>query len=381
MDAIQKLLSRGVEEVIVREHLERALRAGKKLRVKLGIDPTAPDLHLGHTVVLRKLREFQDLGHKVVLIIGDFTAQIGDPSGRSEERKPLSEKEIRANLRHYLAQAGKVVNVRRAEIRRNSEWHRRRGLRGLLELTRLTTVQQVMKRDDFEKRLRANMDISVLETLYPLLQGYDSVAVKSDVELGGTDQTFNLLMGRRVERAFRMPEQDILTVPLLEGIDGVRKMSKSYGNAVALTEKPATMFGKLMAIPDALTAKYFTLLTDRDVPKGLSARDEKLALAETIVGEYHSPAAARRAREEFLRVFSRREAPAAAPPLKVPKKRIWIIDLLLLAGIPSKSEARRLIVNGAVSINHAAKRDPQEILALHHGDLIRLGKHRFFKIL
>jgi tyrosyl-tRNA synthetase len=285
---IETILSRGTEQIIMRDHLENALRSGTSLRVKLGIDPTSPDLHLGHTVVLRKLQQFQELGHTIVLIIGDFTARIGDPSGRSETRKILTEKEIQKNLKNYLAQASKVVNVKKAEVRYNSEWHEKKGLAALLELARATTIQQILKREDFQKRLETDSEISLLETLYPILQGYDSVAVRADVELGGTDQIFNLLMGRRVQRYFKMKEQDIVTAPLIEGLDGTKKMSKSYGNAIGIAETPKEMFGKVMAIPDSLIEKYFTLLTDVDIPKNSDPYKSKMFLAETIVEMYHS---------------------------------------------------------------------------------------------
>ncbi len=378
---MQKALTRGVEDIHVRTHLEAALRSGRKLRVKLGIDPTSPDLHLGHTVVLRKLRQFQDLGHKAVLIIGDFTAQIGDPSGRSETRKPLEEAEVKQNLKTYLAQAGKVIDLKHVETRFNSEWHQAKGLSALLTLAGTATVQQILKRDDFEKRFEEDSDISILETLYPLLQGYDSVAVKADVELGGTDQTFNLLMGRQVQRRFGMPEQDVVTVPLIEGTDGVKKMSKSYKNYIALTETPGEMFGKLMRVPDALLPKYFETLTDFEPPHSAGPREQKLFLAEAVVGMYHTPAAARAAREDFIRVFSRGEAPARVPELRVAKPSVNILELLLEAGIPSRSEARRLVEQGGIEIDDVLKRDPLEVVALRGGEVLKIGKHRFFKLL
>ncbi|MDO8557557.1 MAG: tyrosine--tRNA ligase [Candidatus Jorgensenbacteria bacterium] len=375
---IETVLSRGVEEIIDRSSLEKKLASEKTLRVKLGIDPTSPDIHLGHTVVLRKLRQFQDLGHKVVLIIGDFTAQIGDPSGKSETRPALSKDEVERNFKKYLKQAGKVIDIKKAEVFYNSAWYEK-GIQPFLKLTRSATIQQVLKRDDFEKRMRGGNDISVLEILYPLFQGYDSVMVKADVELGGTDQKFNLLMGRRVQRSFGMPEQDVLTVPLIEGTDGVRKMSKSYGNYIALDDEPNDMFGKIMAVPDGLVAKYFTTLTDIDAPKNLGARDAKMLLAETIISEYHSSKDAKGAREEWIRVFSKKETPDDVAELKVSKK-ISVIDLLIKAGIESKSEARRLIEQGGVTIGDETKKDPAEVLNLRSGTILKIGKRRFFRI-
>jgi len=386
----KKILERGVEEIIDKNHLETALKSGKKLRVKLGIDPTAPDIHLGHTVVLRKLRQFQDASHKAVLIIGDFTAQIGDPSGHAEARRPLSEKEVKTNLKKYLVQAGKVINIKKAEIRYNSEWHKKKGLKVMLGLAKAATIQQVLKREEFQKRMKAGSDISVLEILYPLFQGYDSVAVKADVELGGTDQKFNLLMGRRVQRYFNLPEQDIILLPLIEGTDGVRKMSKSYGNYIGLDEKPREMFGKIMSIPDSLIQKYFIALTDIDPPKNLRPRDQKLLLAETIVKMYHGKNAAGKAKENFVKVFSRKELPKNLPQLKLKTsakggsasggKNYKLIELLIRAGVPSKSEARRLILQKAVEINGAVKTDPNEKLNLHGGEVLKIGKKKFFKI-
>ena len=270
---IRKILTHGVEEIIVKEHLEKALKSGKKLRVKLGIDPTAPDLHLGHTVPLIKLGQFQRAGHKIVLIIGDFTATIGDPSSRTEARKSLSERQVKSNMKKYIDYAGKIIDVKKTEIRHNSEWLKSGGVKLFLELAKGASIQQILKREDFRKRLALGNDVSVLESLYPLFQGYDSVAVKADVEIGGRDQKLNLLMGRRIQRSFGMPEQDIMTFPLIEGTDGVRKMSKSYGNYVALDEKPNEMFGKLMTIPDSLVKKYFEALTDTDSPRNLKPRD------------------------------------------------------------------------------------------------------------
>lgn len=374
------LLNRAVEEIIDKRHLEQALKSGHKLRVKLGIDPTAPDIHLGHTVPLCKLKQFQDLGHKIVLIIGDFTAQIGDPSGRSETRRVLTEKEVKTNLKKYLQQAGKIIDVKKAEVRYNSEWYKKGGLKLLLELAKKISVQQILERDDFQKRIKEGNEISLLEEIYPLLQGYDSVAVRADVEIGGTDQKFNMLMGRRVQRAFGVPEQNIITLQLIEGTDGVRKMSKSYGNYIAVDEKPDEMFGKVMSIPDNLIDKYFILLTDIDQPKNLGPRDAKLLLAGTIVSMYHSPAIAKKAGENFIKVFSKKELPENLPRLKLKTENLKLTELLFQAGVPSKSEARRLILQKAVEIDGAVKTDPNEKLNLRGGEVLKIGKRKFFKI-
>ncbi len=379
MDNIEKLLKRGVDEIIVEDHLKKELESGRKLRVKLGIDPTSPDLHLGHTVVLRKLKQFQELGHKIVLIIGDFTGQIGDPSGRSESRVPLSENEIKGHMKDYLDQAGKVIDVKKTEVRYNSEWHEKDGLKKMLELMRSATVQQILKREDFQKRLSEDAEISLLETVYPLLQGYDSVAIKADIELGGTDQKFNLLVGRRVQRHFGMAEQDIMTVPLIEGTDGVKKMSKSYGNYIGLNDEPNDMFGKIMAIPDVLIEKYFTYLTDIDQPKDLGPYESKMLLAETIVEMYHLKKS-KKAKEEFINAFSKNEIPANIPELKVKNKEINIIDLLIQSGVESRSEARRLVEQGAIEIGGEIKRDYKEDLILAGGEILKRGKRNFFRI-
>ncbi len=374
-----RILAQGIEEIIEKENLETILASGKKLRVKFGIDPTAPDLHLGHMVPLRKLRQFQDAGHQAVLIIGDFTALIGDPSGRSETRPPLTKKEIQMNEKRYLTQAGKVIDIAHCEIRHNSEWLNT-SVSQMLELQKAVTVQQLLHRADFKKRMANEEDISVLEMLYPLLQGYDSVAVKADVEIGGTDQKFNLLMGRRVQRHFGMPEQNVIMTPLIEGIDGVRKMSKSLNNAIGIDEAPNEMFGKLMAIPDALMPKYFTLLTDREMPMDRAPRDAKMILARTITALYHDTESAEKAEKYFIDVFSKKQAPDAMPELKIENEKTKVIDLIIAAGGKSKSEARRLIEQGGVKINNEIKKDPEEMVTIMSGVVLHIGKRQFFKL-
>jgi tyrosyl-tRNA synthetase len=385
-EKVKHLLDCNVEEVTLRKHLEDALHSGKKLRVKLGIDPTSPDLHLGHAVVLRKLKEFQDLGHQIVLIIGDFTARIGDPSGRAEARKPLTEADIKKNMKAYLAHAGKIIDVEKAEISHNSEWFLKEGVQRIIELSSMASMQQILKRADFKKRLAAGKDITLLEVFYPLFQGYDSVAVKADVELGGTDQTFNLLMGRQVQRHFGMREQDVLTVPLLEGLDGVKKMSKSAGNYIGLDDEPGDMFGKVMSLPDKLMGKYFLLATELDksevkkLQKELGPRDLKARLAFEIVKLYHGDEAARAAEEKFGAVFSRGEMPEDLPALQL-AGRISVLDMVIASGAAkSKSEARRLIEPGAVKVDGNIKKDSNEILELVGGEVVRIGKKHFFRV-
>src|SRR5215212_3717232 len=302
-------LVRNAVDELPRGALAEKLASGRELRVKLGLDPTASDIHLGHTVVLQKLREFQDAGHTVVLIIGDYTARVGDPSGRSASRPVLSPAEIDAHARTYVEQVSKVlVEDERLEVRFNSEWLDM-PMEDLFRLVRTVTIAQLLERDDFSKRWAASEPISMLELLYPVLQGYDSVAVRADVELGGTDQTFNLLMGRAVQSAYGRPQQSILTVPLLSGTDGVQKMSKSLGNHIGITEPPGDMYGKTLSLPDAALGEWYDLLLGLPVPEGVSARDAKRALARALVARYHGDAAAGEAEAAFDRVFVSRELP------------------------------------------------------------------------
>jgi len=375
---IEKILGRGVEEVIAKGHLEAALRSGKKLRVKFGIDPTAPDLHLGHAVPLRKLRQFQDLGHKAVLIIGDFTAMIGDPSGRVGARPPLTKERVKENMKRYLRQAGKIINVKNAEIHYNSKWLGKK--QTIIELSRAATVQQVLHREDFKKRIAEGGDVTLLEVLYPLLQGYDSVMVKADAEIGGTDQKFNLLMGRQIQRYFGMAEQDILMVPLLEGTDGVRKMSKSYDNYIGLDVVPSEMFGKIMSIPDQLIDKYYVFLTDKE-RKIANPYPAKIELAETLVGMYYGTRAATEANREFARVFRKHGAPSETLIFKLPATPLNVLDLLVrLRMVVSKSQAKQLVEQGAVEINGQACGDFRAKITPKSGMLIKVGKRRFAKI-
>ncbi len=381
-----ELLTRGVVEVIGKDHLEKQLQSGRKLRVKFGIDPTAPDLHLGHTVPLRKLRQFQDAGHQAVLIIGDFTARIGDPTGRSEERKPLTEKQVKSNLKEYLNQAGEILDVKKLEVHYNSKWFLKEGVASILELSRSGTIQQVLHRADFKKRINEGHDITLLEMMYPLFQGYDSVKVKADLEIGGTDQKFNLLMGRRVQRHFGIPEQDIMTLPLLEGVDGIHKMSKSRGNYIGLTEDPVIMYGKMMSIPDSLTIKYAELLTDLNLGDMESAvksdpRSAKMKLAREIVKMYHNERAALGAEDEFVRVVSNKETPTEVESLKLKVKSLSLVDLLVETKMASsKSDARRLVDQGGVKINSEKQSDATREIDLSKEILLQVGRHKFLKV-
>ncbi len=388
---INDLLIRGVEEIIEKESIIQKLKSGKKLRVKFGIDPTAPDIHLGHSVILKKLKQFQKLGHAIILIIGDFTAKIGDPTGRSEIRKPLTAKNVKQNMKNYLSQAGKIINLKTTEIHYNSEWFLKEGVDKFMELTKAGSIQQVLRRADFRKRLnKEGGDITLLEAIYPLLQGYDSVKTKADIEIGGTDQKFNLLMGRRIQRYFKIPEQDIITCALLEGLDGAKKMSKSYGNYIGIAEKPESIFRKIMSMPDNLINKYFLLLTDlkteeitkinREMESGANPRDIKIRLAEEIVKLYHNDKEALKAKENFIKVFSKKEIPNDIQIIKVDKPVKDIIYVLLKMGaVSSKAQSWRLIKQGAIEINGKVINNPKH--SVEQNDIIRAGKKYFFKVM
>ncbi len=369
-------LFKNAEDIADKAHLEVALASGGKLRVKFGIDPTAPDLHLGHAVVLRKLRAFQDAGHQAVLIIGDFTAMIGDPTGKSATRHPLTKEQVRSNLAEYLAQAGKILDIKKVEVRNNSEW-----LTGelVLQLLPHASVQQALHRADFKKRMEEGSAISVSELVYPLLQGYDSVAISAGLELGGTDQLFNLLMGRQVQKEFGKPEQDVLTMPLLEGTDGVRKMSKSFGNYIGLNDAPEDMFGKIMSVPDTLMPKYFSLLTDISMPADLAPRDAKALLARTITAWLHGEDAAQKAEETFTSRFGKKEIPQDMPEITAGDASD-IVEILIAAGIKSKAEARRLIEQGGVKIDGTAIVQTEVPFTVKDGAVLQIGKLKFFRI-
>jgi tyrosyl-tRNA synthetase len=364
--------------------LEAAARDGRPLRVKLGLDPTAPDLHLGHTVVLQKLREFQDLGHRVVLIVGDYTARVGDPSGRSQTRPPLTGEQIDANAATYQAQAFRVLrdDPDLLEVRRNSEWLDM-GMEELFRLARTTTVAQLLERNDFSKRFAARTPISILELLYPLMQGYDSVAVQADVELGGTDQTFNLMLGRDVQRAYGVAEQCVMTVPILPGLDGKEKMSKSLGNHIGVTEVPAEIYGRTLSLPDEAMDDWVALLALDDVDVQAGPRDTKRAIARAIVRRFHGDAAAVAAQEGFDRLFVSRQLPDEIPDLELtpgPEGLVHLPAVIASAFGRSRSEARRLLAEGAVKVDGDPVREADlapEVLA---DKVLQVGKRSFVRL-
>ena len=380
-------LGLNASEVISGDELAAKLREGRPLRVKLGMDPTAPDLHLGHSVTLKKLRDFQRRGHTVIFLVGDFTAMIGDPTGRSETRKPLTREQIVANAETYQRQVSKILDPALTEVRFNSEWMDKLDVRGLIEIAAKLSVARMLERDDFEKRLAEQQPLFLHELLYPLVQGYDSVALRADVELGGTDQKFNMLVARELQRAFGQPPQVVITMPLLEGLDGVRKMSKSYGNAVGLTDAPRDMFGKLMSIPDRMMSRYFELLTDTAPAEMAAMRsgkahpmESKKRLATTIVAEYHDSDAARDAREYFESKFQRREVPQDVPVFRIAEE-LWICELLKQLGFAaSTNEARRLVGQGAVRVDRQTVSDINFHFVPGQHRILEVGKRRVARI-
>jgi len=396
-----KQIASGAAEIVPEEELKQKLvnsiSTGQPLRVKLGLDPTAPDIHLGHTVVLHKLRQFQELGHQVVLIIGDYTGRIGDPSGKSETRKQLSEEEININAATYKEQIFKVLDPEKTEVRFNGEWLSKLTFADVIMLTSKYTVARMLERDDFWNRFHKEEPISIHEFLYPLMQGYDSIAIHADVELGGTDQKFNLLMGRTLQKEYGQNQQVALMMPILEGLDGKQKMSKSLGNYIGVTDSPREMYGKTMSITDELIVRYFRLVTRLTVEevdaieKGLGdgslhPRDVKMRLAREIVTMYHSQEAAWEAEEEFKRVFSKGQLPDDIPEFSVvagelEDNKIWLAKLLALSNLTSStSEARRMIKQGAVKIDDVKVDDPDAEVEIVDGMIIRVGKRRFMRI-
>ncbi len=380
-------LGRNASEVISGDELTAKLRDGRALRVKLGMDPTAPDLHLGHSVTLKKLRDFQRRGHTVIFLVGDFTAMIGDPTGRSETRKPLTREQIVANAETYQRQVSKILDPALTEVRFNSEWMDKLDVRGLIEIAAKLSVARMLERDDFEKRLAEQQPLFLHELLYPLVQGYDSVALRADVELGGTDQKFNMLVARELQRAFNQPPQVVMTMPLLEGLDGVRKMSKSYGNAVGLTDARRDMFGKLMSIPDRMMPRYFELLTDVAPAELATIRSDKAhpmeskkRLATEIVAEYHDSDAASDAREYFESKFQRREVPQDVPVFRIAAE-LWICELLKQLGFAaSTNEARRLVGQGAVRVDRQTVTDINFHFVPGQHRILEVGKRRVARI-
>jgi tyrosyl-tRNA synthetase len=372
--------------------LEVSFKNKSPLRIKYGADPSAPDLHLGHTVPLRKLRSLQDLGHTVVFIIGDFTARIGDPSGRSETRPLLTEEQVRANAKTYQEQVFRILDKKKTEVRYNSEWLGSMRPEDFLKLTAQYTVARILERDDFSKRYKAGEPISVVELLYPLMQGHDSVEIKSDIEIGGTDQKFNLLVGRELQKIDGQESQVVMTLPLIEGLDGVQKMSKSLGNHIALKDSPREMFGKVMSIPDTMMERYYryaAALSSQEVAdvlgrlKGgaLHPRDAKAQLAERIVSLFHSEEDGKNARIEFDEIFKNKGMPDEIPTVKIDRKTIDIVSLLLEAKLASsKSEARRLMEQGGVKIGHEKITDPKAVITIGTPIVLQCGKRKFAKI-
>ncbi len=388
-------LKRGIDrletEAELLAKLEAAERTGKPLRVKLGIDATGPQIHLGFAVPLRKLRQFQDLGHTAVLIVGDFTARIGDPSGRSRTRPHLSDEEVRANMERYREQVFRILDPARCEFRYNSEWSDPLGGVDIIKLASKYTVARLIEREDFRKRLDGGVPVHVHELLYPLFQGYDSVAVRSDIELGGSDQYWNLLVGRELQREFGQVPQVVLTMPLLVGLDGVQKMSKSYGNYVGITDPPREMFGKLMSIPDALIANYYELCTSvseseiaamtQQMKAGANPRDFKVRLAKTVIATYHSAAAADEAEAEFNRMFRDGGLPDEMPEVRVPDSGQNIVEIVVGAGmLPSKSEARRKLAEGAITLDGERVSDPALVVKVSEPVVLKVGKRRFARL-
>ncbi|NLC68586.1 MAG: tyrosine--tRNA ligase [Clostridiaceae bacterium] len=398
-----KVIAKGADEIITLEDLkaklERARKENKPLIVKLGLDPSAPDIHLGHAVVLRKIRQFQDLGHKAVIIIGDFTGMIGDPTGRSKTRRQLSREEVLENAKTYERQIFRILDKNKTEVRFNSEWLGKLTFADVISLTSKYTVARMLEREDFKNRFDSHESIGIHEFFYPLMQGYDSVELKADVELGGTDQRFNILMGRTLQKDYGQESQVAVLMPILEGTDGVEKMSKSLGNYIGINEAPEDMYGKVMSIPDGLIIKYYELATDvhpDEVKKiktaletnSVNPRDVKMKLAHEITRLYHGETAADEAREHFVSVFQKKEIPGEVPVLDIGKDRedmfingrVDLIKVIVAMGFaPSNSEARRLVSQGAVKINGERVKSMEEVV-IRDGDIIQSGKRNFVKV-
>ncbi len=392
-----EILKRGAAEIITEEELLAKLRKGRPLRIKLGLDPSVPDIHLGHAVVLRKLRQFQDLGHEVIIVIGDFTAMIGDPSGRIETRPQLSPEQVKENAKTYFDQYTRILDPSRTRVVFNSQWLGPLTFQEVIGLASKVTVARILERDDFSERMRQGLPLHLHEILYPLCQAYDSVALEADVEMGGTDQKFNNLMGRDLQREFGQEPQVVFLMPILVGLDGQQKMSKSLGNYIGIAEPPEEMFGKVMSLPDDLMVQYFVLCTDvpmeevQAIDQGLKEgtlhpRDIKRRLAREIVTIYHGKAAATAAEEAFDRVFVAKELPEQVPEVLLEADdleggRIWIVKLLVLAGlVESNSEAKRLISQGGVSVDGRRITDIDTDLVVTDGMVVRVGKRRFARI-
>jgi tyrosyl-tRNA synthetase len=389
---MDELLTRGVDQIIGREELEEAFKTGRKLRIKFGVDPTRPDLHIGHAVVLRKLRALQDMGHTVIFLIGDYTTKIGDPSGKSKTRPMLTDDEIAANVKTYLDQVGLLLDVKKAQIRYNSEWLGKLSFGDLIQLASNVSVAQTIEREDFRNRLASGQELALHEILYPLMQAYDSVALEADVEAGGNDQLFNLMAGRSLQKKLGQRPQVVFTCDLLVGLDGERKMSKSLDNYIGVTDKPVEMYGRVMSIPDSLIAPYYKLVTDipletidelvKTLAGGANPRDSKASLAREIVLQYHGEAAALKAEESWNATYRDKQGPTEdqIETLKIHvKEHIAIIDVLLKAQVvASKSEARRLVAQGGVRVDGETLTN--ETQTVKGGELIQVGKRRFYRL-
>ncbi|MDP2967578.1 MAG: tyrosine--tRNA ligase [bacterium] len=388
---IEELLTRNTEEIIERESLLKKLKSGKRLRIKHGVDPTGPKIHIGRAIQFRKLKKFQELGHRIILIIGDFTAQIGDASDKQAMRKPLSEKEIKENMKDYEKQIGKILDMKKVEVRYNSEWLAKLNIKELLSLAMHFTAQQMVQRRNFKERWDQGKPIGVHELTYPLFQGYDSVAVKADVEIGGSDQLFNLKIGRDIQKMFGQSSQDIITSKMLSGLDG-RKMSTSWGNVVTIVDNPNDMYGKIMSMKDELIPEYFELCTDIPLPEvekikkdlkfqKLNPRDTKARLASEIVKIYYSSKAAQKAEEEFNKVFKEKELPSKIPEIRIKERSLNILDLLVKTRLTdSKSEAKRLVSQKGVKINREAQYDWRKEIEIKKGLIVQVGKRKFVKL-
>ena len=392
LDIMQEL-SRGAEEILVEADFVENLKKWRPLRVKAGFDPTAPDLHLGHTVLINKMRQFQDAGHHILFLIGDFTGMIGDPTGKSATRPPLTAEQVKQNAETYQEQIFKILDPEKTEIAFNSTWMNQLGTAGLIQLAAKYTVARMLERDDFSKRYKSGQSIAIHEFLYPLVQGYDSVALKADVELGGTDQKFNLLVGRELQRQYGQEQQIVMTMPLLEGLDGVNKMSKSLGNYIGITDAPNDMFGKVMSISDELMWRYFELLSFRplselqrfkmDVEQGANPRDLKFLLAEELIERFHSKAAATAAREDFIARFQKGALPDDMPEILLTTESVGlpIANLLKEAGlVASTSEAYRMIQQGGVKIDGNKVEDRNVLIQKGGEHVVQVGKRKFAKV-
>lgn len=386
-------LERGTEEILVKSELVNKLNKGRPLRIKVGFDPTAPDLHVGHTVIINKMRQFQDLGHQVIFLIGDFTGRIGDPTGKSATRPPLTEEQVNQNATTYKEQVFKILDPEKTEVAFNSTWMAKMSSAEMIQLAAKQTVARMLERDDFSKRYKSNQPIAIHEFLYPLVQGYDSVALRADVEMGGTDQKFNLLVGRELQRMYGQEQQVVITLPLLEGLDGVNKMSKSLGNYIGITDAPNDMFGKVMSVSDELMWRYFDLLSFRPlseikrlrqaVADGFNPRDVKFLLAEELITRFHNKAAATAAQEDFITRFQKGALPDDLPEVSVETENadLPIANLLKNAGlVESTSEAFRMIQQGGVKIDGAKVEDRNLLISKGTIAVIQVGKRKFAKV-